>query len=53
MLAVSEHLAFLTEVTAGLDVWFPAPLEPHAQRLMDALGVVVHIDPFGCRTDVP
>lgn len=50
---MTAHLAFLTDVTAGLDVWFPSPLEPHSQRLMDALGVRVHIDPFGCRTVVP
>lgn len=31
--------------TDGLEVWFPAPLAPHSQRLMDALGVVVHVDP--------
>lgn len=37
--------AWLTSVTGGLDVWFPRELKPHQQRLMDALGVVVHVDP--------
>lgn len=30
----------------GIDVWFPATLEPHAERLMASLGVRVHIDPW-------
>lgn len=35
----------LVDATAGLEVWFPEPLTEHARRLMDALGVVVHVDP--------
>lgn len=31
--------------TEGLEVWFPAPLAAHSRQLMDALGVVVHVDP--------
>lgn len=37
--------AWLAGVTHGLHVWFPHELGPHQQRLMDALGVVVHVDP--------
>jgi hypothetical protein len=44
---VSDELAFLRDVTAGLEVWFPDELSPHGARLMRALGVTVHIDPFG------
>lgn len=29
----------------GVDVWFERPLEPHAQRLMDTLGVRAHVEP--------
>lgn len=42
---MSEPTIPLADATDGLEVWFPAPLAPHAQRLMDALGVVVHVDP--------
>lgn len=47
---MAEPLAFLHGLTVGLDVWFPRELEPHQQRLMDAMGVRVHIDPFAPRT---
>lgn len=39
---MSEPMIPLVDATDGLHVWFPAPLEPHAARLMDALGVIVH-----------
>lgn len=39
-------MAWLKEVTGGLEVWFPEPLTPHGAALMRALGVTVHIDPF-------
>ncbi len=42
---MTEPMIPLVDATLGLDVWFPRALEPHAQRLMDALGVVVHVDP--------
>lgn len=35
----------LVDATQDLHVWFRAPLEPHQARLMEALGVVVHVDP--------
>lgn len=37
----------------GLDVWFREPLGLEQQRLMDALGVVVHVDPPGASTGGP
>ena len=42
--AMIEHLR---DVTAGLEVWFPEELPEHGAALMAALGVTVHIDPFG------
>jgi hypothetical protein len=46
---VSDELAFLRDVTAGLEVWFPSELSPHGARLMRTLGVRVHVDPFAIR----
>lgn len=37
------NLDVLPKLTQGLEVAFPRPLEPHAQRLMDTLGVVVRL----------
>lgn len=42
---MTEPMIPLVDATLGLEVWFPAPLSPHARRLMDALGVVAHVDP--------
>ena len=47
---MSDELAFLRDVTAGLEVWFPEELPPHAERLMRTLGVTVRVDPFATRT---
>lgn len=47
---MSDELRDLVDVTTGLEVWFPRPLTRHARRLMDALGVVVHVDPPAIRT---
>lgn len=47
---MTEPMIPLVDATLDLEVWFPAPLEPHARRLMAALGVIVHIDPFARST---
>lgn len=41
-----NEMAWLCDVTSGLEVWFPEPLTEHGAALMRALGVTVHIDPF-------
>jgi hypothetical protein len=48
---MSDELAFLRDVTAGLEVWFPAPLSEHGAALMRAMGVTVHVDPFAIRAE--
>ena len=45
------NLDALADVTQGLEVWFPAPLGVEHQRLMDTLGVRVHVDPPGTSRD--
>lgn len=48
---MNDEVVGLLELADGLDVWFHEPLTEHGQRLMDALGVRVHIDPLEPRRD--